>query len=267
MMKQDEGIQQVLLLMQQLRDPEHGCPWDKEQTFDTIAPYTLEETYEVIDAIQQKNYSHLKEELGDLLFQVVFYSQMGKEQGLFDFDEVCDVLSKKLIHRHPHVFGSERVSDSKQVLADWEKRKTTERAEKSQQSVLDDIPNALPALMKAYKIQKRCASVGFDWETIEPVLDKVYEELDEVMHEARQDQVDDEKLGEELGDLLFAMVNLIRHMGYKAEDVLQKANQKFSRRFREVERYVSQSGKSLSTASLNEMEQHWQQVKREENKK
>ncbi len=256
--------------MRTLRDPEQGCPWDRKQTFDTIAPYTLEETYEVLDAIQRKDFDDLRDELGDLLFQVVFYAQMGQEQGLFAFDDVCHAISDKLVRRHPHVFpdepqhASEANMGSEAALAGWESRKAEERAEKALYSALDDIPDALPALMKAHKIQKRCASVGFDWDTLGPVLDKVYEEIDEVMFEARQAVVDEDKLGEEIGDLLFATVNLSRHLGHKAENALQAANRKFERRFRQVEQIVTASGRTMETATLDEMEAAWQQVKKQE---
>ncbi len=258
------ALERLLSIMQTLRDPEKGCPWDRKQTFDTIAPYTLEETYEVLDAIQRQDYGDLREELGDLLFQVVFYAQMGKEQGLFDFNDICQAISDKLERRHPHVFGESVLVDSEAVLSAWERRKADERAQKAQHSVLDDIPDILPALMKAHKIQKRCASVGFDWDTQGPVLDKVYEEIDEVMFEANQAVVDEDKLSEELGDLLFATVNFTRHMGFKAESVLQAANRKFERRFRQVEQIVSATGKTLEQSSLDEMEAAWQQVKQQE---
>ncbi|AJI94855.1 MazG family protein [Yersinia ruckeri] len=264
------ALQRLLDIMRTLRDPENGCPWDRKQTFDTIAPYTLEETYEVLDAIQRKDFDDLRDELGDLLFQIVFYAQMGQEQGQFAFDDICHAVSDKLERRHPHVFPpagqsmAESVPDSAEIIAGWEQRKVGERAEKALYSALDDIPNALPALMKAHKIQKRCAAVGFDWNTLGPVLDKVYEEIDEVMFEAKQAVVDEEKLGEEIGDLLFATVNLSRHLGHKAENALQAANRKFERRFRKVEQIVTASGRTMETASLAEMEAAWQQVKKQE---
>lgn len=258
------AIERLLSIMNTLRDPENGCPWDRKQTFDTIAPYTLEETYEVLDAIARQDFDDLRSELGDLLFQVVFYAQMAQEQGLFDFSAVCDAISDKLERRHPHIFGDATLTDSDAVLANWEQTKAQERAEKARYSALDDIPDALPALMKAHKIQQRCASVGFDWNSLGPVVDKVYEEIDEVMHEARQAVVDEEKLAEEVGDLLFATVNLSRHLGQKAENALQAANRKFSRRFRQVEQIVIASGKTVEQATLEEMDAAWEQVKRQE---
>lgn len=264
-MSENTSVQRLLNIMNQLRDPEQGCPWDKEQTFTTIAPYTLEETYEVLDAIHRNDFNDLRDELGDLLYQVVFYARMADEQNLFNFDDICNAISDKLERRHPHVFGSQTGTNPYEVGANWEKRKGEERVEKAQFSVLDDIPDVLPALMKAYKIQKRCAYVGFDWNTLGPVLDKVHEEIDEVMHEATQTVIDQSKLEEELGDLLFATVNLARHLGHKAESALQVANRKFERRFRMVEQIVQQSGKTLEHAGLDEMEAAWKQVKLHEN--
>lgn len=261
-------LQRLLTIMKTLRDPQAGCPWDKEQTFETIAPYTLEETYEVLDAIARKDYADVRDELGDLLFQVVFYAQMGSEQGLFEFDDICNAIADKLERRHPQIFGDEAAwsedASSKDVLVKWEARKALERADKSLHSALDDIPSALPALMKAHKIQKRCSNVGFDWTTLGPVLDKVYEEIDEVMFEARQAVIDEEKLGEEIGDLLFATVNLSRHLGHKAEDALQAANRKFERRFRQVEEIIRSKGLTMEDATLEQMEAAWQQVKKQE---
>ncbi|MGL4486640.1 MAG: nucleoside triphosphate pyrophosphohydrolase [Yersinia sp. (in: enterobacteria)] len=263
------ALQRLLDIMRILRDPELGCPWDRKQNFDTIATYTLEETHEVLDAIARKDFNALRDELGDLLFQVVFYAQMGQEQGLFVFDDVCHAISDKLERRHPHVFpdAAQNVTDAptrNEAVPDWETRKAGERAKKALYSALDDIPDALPALMKAHKIQKRCASVGFDWRTLEPVLDKVYEEIDEVMFEVRQAVVNEDKLGEEIGDLLFATVNLSRHLGHNAENALQAANRKFERRFRQVEQIVRSSGRTMENATLDEMEAAWQYVKKQE---
>ncbi|QUG74536.1 nucleoside triphosphate pyrophosphohydrolase [Erwinia sp. E602] len=258
------SLDRLLGIMKTLRDPEHGCPWDREQTFATIAPYTLEETYEVIDAINRADFDDLRGELGDLLFQVVFYAQMAQEQGRFDFNDICTAISDKLERRHPHIFAGAQAGSSAEVLVNWEQIKSEERADKAQHSALDDIPAALPALMRAHKIQKRCSNVGFDWTTLGPVLDKVYEEIDEVMHEAKQAVIDEQKLEEEIGDLLFATVNLSRHLGKKAETALQKANTKFERRFRQVEQIITAQGMSMPQATLEQMEAAWQQVKSEE---
>ncbi|WP_318393461.1 nucleoside triphosphate pyrophosphohydrolase [Enterobacter sp.] len=257
-------IDRLLGIMQRLRDPENGCPWDKEQTFSTIAPYTLEETYEVLDAIAREDFDDLRGELGDLLFQVVFFAQMAQEEGRFDFNDICAAISDKLERRHPHIFGDATAGDSTEVLARWEEIKTKERAQKEQHSALDDIPLSFPALMRAQKIQKRCSTVGFDWTSLGPVVEKVYEEIDEVMDEAKQAVVDQVRVEEEMGDLLFATVNLSRHLGVKAEVALQKANQKFERRFREVERIVAERGLTMTGVDLETMEEVWQQVKRQE---
>jgi len=258
------SIDRLLGIMKTLRDPQQGCPWDREQTFATIAPYTLEETYEVLDAIQREDFDDLRGELGDLLFQVVFYAQMAQEQGRFNFDDICHAISDKLERRHPHIFAEGTAGNSAEVLKNWEAIKSAERAEKAQHSALDDIPKALPALMRAHKIQKRCHNVGFDWTTLGPVVDKVHEEIDEVMHEAQQSVVDPQKLEEEIGDLLFATVNLSRHLGSKAEIALQKANDKFERRFRAVEAIITAQGLSMPGATLEQMEAAWQQVKADE---
>ncbi|MBE8595697.1 nucleoside triphosphate pyrophosphohydrolase [Xenorhabdus sp. BG5] len=255
------AIERLKGIMAQLRHPQDGCPWDKVQTSSTIAPYTLEETYEVLDAIERNDINALKEELGDLLFHIVFYAQMAQEQQQFDFNDICEAVCDKLERRHPHIFNQQAGISSEESIGSWEQRKAAERAEKDQHSVLDDIPASLPALMKAYKIQKRCASVGFDWDTLGPVLDKVYEEIDEVMDEAKQAMVDKDRLEEELGDLLFSVVNLSRHLGHKPEIALQKACQKFENRFRHVEKLILDKGLSLETAILDEMEAMWQRVK------
>jgi len=257
-------IDRLLGIMQRLRDPETGCPWDKEQTFATIAPYTLEETYEVLDAISREDFDDLRGELGDLLFQVVFYAQMAQEEGRFDFNDICAAISDKLERRHPHIFAQATAGSSTDVLARWEQIKRTERAQKAQHSALDDIPHSLPALMRAQKIQKRCSGVGFDWTSLGPVVDKVHEEIDEVMEEAHQAVIDQARVEEEMGDLLFATVNLSRHLGVKAEVALQKANLKFERRFREVERIITARGLEMTGVDLQTMEEVWQEVKRQE---
>lgn len=243
---------------------DEGCPWDRKQTFETMVPCVLEEAGEVAEAVRNQDTENLCEELGDLLFQVVFYAQMAQEEGRFNFDDICAAISDKLERRHPHIFGEASAGNSTEVLARWEQIKSAERAEKAQHSALDDIPHSLPALMRAHKIQRRCSAVGFDWTSLGPVLDKVHEEIDEVMHEAQQAVVDEAKLEEEVGDLLFATVNLSRHLGVKAEVALQKANLKFERRFREVERIVAARGLEMTGVDLDTMEEVWQEVKRQE---
>lgn len=239
-MSEQQHLERLLSIMAQLRDPQSGCPWDCAQDFVSIAPYTLEETYEVLDAIDKQDWPALKDELGDLLFQVIFYAQMGKEQGHFEMADILTNLAEKLTRRHPHVFANTALSPSsaEAVSPIWEAEKAKERAAKGQVHLLDDIPRQFPALMQAEKIQKRCAKVGFDWDQLPPVVDKVREEIDEVMAEVEAAQVNPHKVQEEVGDLLFAVVNLARHVGVKPEMALRQANDKFMRRFRGVEDFA-----------------------------
>lgn len=263
-----ESLQQLLDIMAQLRDPESGCPWDRKQDFDTIVPHTIEETFEVVDAIHQQDWQHLKEELGDLLFQIVFYAQMAKERELFDFADIIEVLNEKLKRRHPHVFSDTDVSSEEEISANWEREKAREkaRAGKVEQSILDSVPTSLPALSRAGKMQKRCAKYGFDWSTLEPVVDKVREELQEVLDEVTQPAVNAEAVEDELGDLLFANVNLVRHLGYDPEVALRKANLKFEKRFKGVEEKVRLEGNRLEDYELAQLDAFWEQVKQEQRK-
>ncbi len=258
------SMEKLRWIMAQLRDPENGCPWDIKQTFSSVVPHTIEEAYEVADAIEQGDFAELEKELGDLLFQVVFYSQLGNEQKLFDFDSVVAATCEKLIRRHPHVFSTADLLTDEQIKANWENEKAKERQVKNQQdslSILADIPNNLPALSQAAKIQKRCSHVGFDWQDIDDVFDKIVEEVDEVKVELHTNQ---EKLGEELGDLLFAVVNLCRHAKQDPETILRKANRKFTKRFQGVEEQVVTSGKAFEQHDLTALEQYWQNVKAQE---
>ncbi|NKF49759.1 nucleoside triphosphate pyrophosphohydrolase [Shewanella sp. WXL01] len=255
-------MQPLLDIMAKLRDPKTGCPWDKQQTFETIVPFTLEEAYEVADAIEQADFESLPDELGDLLFQVVFYCQLGREQGMFDFADVVERICNKLTRRHPHVFNLESDTPEQtanQVKQSWEQIKQQERSAKQQTSLLDDIPQALPSLNRAVKIQKRVSKVGFDWPTLEPVVDKVKEEIDEVLHEVKVN--DQPKVAEEMGDLLFAVANMARHLGVDPEQALRQANRKFETRFRGVELLAAQSGKCMSAHTLEELDAYWDNVK------
>ncbi|NVH45912.1 nucleoside triphosphate pyrophosphohydrolase [Photobacterium damselae subsp. damselae] len=263
--KKSSQMEQLLVIMSQLRDPERGCPWDIKQSFDSIVPYTLEEAYEVADAIEKQNWLDVKEELGDLLFQVVFYSQMAKEQDLFDFDEVVAGICEKLTRRHPHVFANKQFASEAEVKANWEAEKAKERADKAvDNSILANVPLAMPALTRADKIQKRCAQFGFDWDSVAPVAEKVVEELDEVMDEYQQVTLDQNRIEEEMGDLLFSVVNLSRHLNVNPERALQKANKKFERRFRKVEKNVLEKGMEISNCSLEQLDQEWNIVKKME---
>lgn len=252
-------IQQLIQVVNQLRHPTQGCPWDLKQNFDTMLPHLLEETYEVAEAIHTKDHVALREELGDLLLQVVFLSQLAKEEGAFDFNDVVNDLTEKLIYRHPHVFGDKKANNEQEALASWETQKANDEKHQQHQSILDDLPFALPALTRAYKLQKRCSKVGFDWNNPQDVLKKVEEELAETKAEITA--CHPEKLNEELGDLLFAVVNLCRHYQIEAENSLRQANVKFEKRFRQVEQAVKKDGKLLTSCSLIELDKYWHKIK------
>lgn len=255
------NIDQFLAIIAQLRDPEHGCPWDIKQDFNSMLPHLLEETYEVAEAIHTQDSSALREELGDLLLQVVFLSQLAKEEGTFDFYDVLSDIHQKIVYRHPHVFGETKAADSDEALANWEAQKANDAKHQQHESILDDLPFALPALTRAHKIQKRCAKVGFDWDNPQDVLAKVEEELDEVKAEIANYPISQAALFEELGDLLFATVNLCRHYQLEAESGLREANAKFERRFRKVEAAVKAQGKAVSECNLMELDAIWHQIK------
>lgn len=255
------NIDQFLAIIAQLRDPKHGCPWDIKQDFNSMLPHLLEETYEVAEAIHTQDRSALREELGDLLLQVVFLSQLAKEEGTFDFYDVLSDIHQKIVYRHPHVFGDTKAADSDEALANWEAQKANDAKHQQHESILDDLPFALPALTRAHKIQKRCAKVGFDWDNPQDVLAKVEEELDEVKAEIANYPTSQAALFEELGDLLFATVNLCRHYQLEAESGLREANAKFERRFRKVEAAVKAQGKAVSECNLMELDAIWHQIK------
>ncbi len=255
-------MQSLLDVMQRLRDPDGGCPWDLEQNFQSIAPYTIEEAYEVADAIEREDYDELKNELGDLLLQVVFHAQMADEAGLFNFADVAASIAAKLVRRHPHVFGDESQATADEVLTSWEKIKSEERQEKQQHGTLDDVPANLPALMRAHKLQKRAARVGFDWSELSDVIAKVGEEMRELQHEIDLSRdANQVRIAEEAGDLLFSCVNLTRHLQLDAEDCLRAGNRKFEQRFRRLEASVLESGRKLEDLSLAEMDVIWNSVK------
>ena len=257
----------LLEIMAALRDPERGCPWDREQSFATIVPHTLEEAYEVAETIEQGDFAELKGELGDLLFQVVFYAQLAREQGLFEFHEVVAGIEEKLVRRHPHVFGEENIEDAAAQSEAWERHKAAERAAKAEKeartaSVLDGVSTALPALTRAPKLQKRAARVGFDWPEAVDVLDKIEEEIGELRHELRAGDM--QRAREEVGDLLFAVTNLARHVEIDPESALRHTNAKFERRFRGVEARLAEQGVAPHEATLDEMDALWEAVKAEE---
>jgi ATP diphosphatase len=263
-------IKQLLKIMSMLRDPQNGCPWDRKQSFQTIAPHTLEEVYEVVDTIERKDYAQLPNELGDMLFQIVFYAQLGKEQDLFDFDEVVSEIGNKLLQRHPHVFPAatiESFGDKKNITPDqvetnWEKIKQSERKQKGGQdtSILADIPAGFPALTRAAKIQKRASQVGFDWPDHEGAIEKIREETLELEQALAKQSPG--IIEEELGDLFFSLVNLSRHLKIDAESCLRKATNKFEDRFRALESQVADDGVELQSLSIEAMEEYWQKVKK-----
>jgi MazG family protein len=260
----ERGIDRLLAVMRRLRNPQSGCPWDIEQSFATIAPYTIEEAYEVADAIERQDWPALPGELGDLLLQVVYYTQMGEEEGRFDFDTVAHGIADKMVERHPHVFGTDEVAGSAALKRIWEERKAQERAARGgDDRVLADVPVNFPALTRALKLQKRAARVGFDWAAAAPILAKVKEEIAE-LEEAVADNLPAAERALELGDLLFSIVNLARHMEIDPEAALRATNAKFERRFRSIEAAAAREGRTPSAMSLDELEALWAQAKAEE---
>jgi len=265
-----KAMEQLLKVMESLRDPDTGCPWDNEQTFASLIPYTLEESYEVADAIDNQDFDELRLELGDLLFQIVFYAQIAREKGLFDFNDVAASISEKLIRRHPHVFAGEEIDSVEKQAAAWEEHKRKERekkpvSESDVPSELDGVIKALPALARAQKLQRRAARVGFDWKEIEDVYSKVFEEIDEVKQAEKI--AEKEAIEDELGDLIFATVNLSRFLNVDAEEATRKACKKFERRFRSVEHKVTERHESMSVLSVAQLNQLWNEVKAEESQK
>ncbi|MBT3915065.1 MAG: nucleoside triphosphate pyrophosphohydrolase [Rhodospirillaceae bacterium] len=265
--KNIRGIERLIYIMERLRDPEGGCPWDIEQTYETIAPYTIEEAYEVADAIDHKDMAALKDELGDLLLQVIYYTQMAAEDKAFTFDEVVEAISEKMVRRHPHVFGSTDVENAAQQTLAWEELKAKERAEKSDETgdsggVLAGVAKGLPALLRAFKLQKRAARVGFDWPDVDGAHDKLKEELDELAEEISKPEKDEALLIDEFGDVLFSTVNLARKLGIDPEAALRHGNVKFERRFNYIEQGLTKAGQKFEDVSLEEMEELWQEAKK-----
>ncbi|ABR73435.1 nucleoside triphosphate pyrophosphohydrolase [Actinobacillus succinogenes] len=257
-------IQDFVRLIARLRNPNGGCPWDLKQNYQTMIPCLIEESYEVIDAIERQDTENLREELGDLLMQVVFLSQLATEEQKFTFDDVVNDVAEKIVRRHPHVFGEQSAGNEQEALAHWNAIKAQEKSRQKETSILDGIPHAFPALLRAEKLQKKCSKVGFDWNDVNGVIAKVEEELDEVKQELNRPHLTQTKVNEEMGDLLFAAVNLARHVKTQPEEALRQANHKFERRFRTVEQKIRQSGKALKDCSLAELDQLWDEVKSQE---
>jgi nucleoside triphosphate diphosphatase len=260
-------IDDLLTVMAALRTPGTGCPWDLEQSFKTIAPYTIEEAYEVADAIERGDLIHLKEELGDLLLQVVYHSRMAEEQGAFAFADVAEAITTKMVRRHPHVFGTPEERAAGAEPGFWERAKAKERAEDAP-SALDGVPVGLPALTRAVKLQHKAASVGFDWPSLEPVFDKLKEEIEELEEAVTQAGPDGERaeIEEEFGDLLFVVANVARHLELDPETALRSANHKFTRRFHAIEGKLAADGRTPSQSTLAEMDRLWNEAKAEEKK-
>jgi len=259
-MTEPAQIDRLLAIMARLRDPDGGCAWDLEQTFATIAPYTVEEAYEVADAIERGDLADLRDELGDLLFQVVFHSRMAQEAGQFAFDDVARAISEKMIRRHPHVFGEAEARTSAEQTEAWEVIKAQERADKGKsESLLDDVPAGLPALTRAVKLSRRAAGVGFVWPTVEKVLEKLDEEVDELKAEIAERDL--AKAREELGDVLFVVANIARTLEIDPEDALRATNAKFARRFRFIEAALKARGKTPDQSDLAEMDALWDEAK------
>ncbi len=270
--QQNYTINDLLFLMSRLREPGYGCPWDLEQSYASIAASTLEEAYEVVDAIEQGDPEQLKEELGDLLFQVVFYSQLGTEENVFTFEDITSAITAKLLRRHPHVFpdgtldsridaNTDKNLEQQQIKAKWEQIKNEERSQKGHHSVMDDVPLALPAATRAAKLQKRAASINFDWPSYQGSIDKLHEEIEELqsaISSNNQSEVEDE-----LGDVLFTVINLSRHLKVDPETALRRANRKFEQRFRHVESIAKQNSKDIKEQSLDVLEAWWQRAKQE----
>jgi len=258
-MKLHDALDELLETFKQLRDPKDGCPWDREQDFKSIASCSVEEAYEVADAIEREDYDSLKSELGDLLFQIIFHSKMAEENKLFTLEEVISELNDKLIRRHPHIFDKQQVNTAEESLLVWEDIKAKERSEKKYSSLMDDVPKNLPGLTRAKKLQKRAARVGFDWKDKQKVFIKLEEEINELRLEHKNNSI--EGISEELGDVMFTLVNLCRHYDIEPEDIIRRSNLKFETRFRKMETSSKNQGKKMEELTLNELEDLWKSVK------
>jgi len=256
-----EQLDRIIDIMRRLRDPETGCPWDVEQDFSTIAPYTIEEAYEVADAVQRGNTDDIRDELGDLLLQVVFQSRIAEEAGLFTLADVARSISDKMVDRHPHVFGDEDRPQVEEQSGRWEAIKAAERASRGKTGVLDDVAAGLPPMLRAMKLQKRAARVGFDWTQMDDIIAKLHEETDELRSEVTREQVNQDRVIDEVGDVLFVAVNLARRAGVDPETALMGCNSKFEQRFRYIENESEKNGYSIQDMSLDQMEALWQQAK------
>jgi MazG family protein len=264
MLSMSQNFDRLLAVMDRLRDP-GGCPWDREQTVQTLAPYLLEEAYEVVDAIATGRPKDLREELGDLLIQIVFLARIAREEGWFDIDEVCECIAEKMVRRHPHVFGDREVTDAAEVVRNWEDIKRTEASSSRERSVLDGVPGSLPALLKAFRMTEKAAAVGFDWRKPVDVMEKMHEEMGELEVElASGAGAAADRVRGEMGDVLFVMANLARHLGVEPETALQETNAKFKRRFQAMEERTRQAGRNLRDMDLREQDELWEDVKRGE---
>ena len=258
-MKLHDALDELLATFKQLRDPKDGCPWDREQDFKSIASCSIEEAYEVADAIEREDYDSLKSELGDLLFQIIFHSKMAEENKLFTLEEVISELNDKLIRRHPHIFDKQQVNTAEESLLVWEDIKAKERSKKKYISLMDDVPKNLPGLTRAKKLQKRAARVGFDWKDKQKVFIKLEEEINELRLEHKNNSI--EGISEELGDVMFTLVNLCRHYDIEPEDIIRRSNLKFETRFRKMETSSKNKGKEIGKLTIDELEKLWKSVK------
>ena len=259
MNKLSKELEELLSTFRSLRDPDTGCAWDREQTFKSIASCAIEEAYEVADAIDREDFKSLKSELGDLFFQVVFHAEMANEKGIFNLKDVINELNDKLVRRHPHVFSNEKTLSSEESLTIWEDIKAQERKTQKLDSLMDDVPKNLPSLIRAKKLQKRAARVGFDWKNANKVIDKIEEELEELKIEHSKNNKD--KLAEEVGDILFTIVNLTRHYDLDPEDIMRRSNLKFEQRFKAMEKYAEQNNLELKDMDVDQLEKVWQKIK------